>query len=96
MIPKLNLIPTDINFPYAIRRVQLPIRSAFAMTINKSQGTTLKKIGIYLNSPVFSHGQLYVALLKVSSIEDIIIATDTRIEETTRNVVFKEIFDENF
>jgi len=31
------------------------------MSINKSQGQTLQKVGIY-PSPVFSRGQLYVAL----------------------------------
>ena len=35
---------------------------AFALTINKAQGQTLDRVGIYLPSPVFSHGQLYVAL----------------------------------
>ena len=35
---------------------------AFALTINKAQGQTLDRVGIYLRSPVFSHGQLYVAL----------------------------------
>jgi hypothetical protein len=32
------------------------------MTINKAQGQSLKHLGLYLPSPVFSHGQLYVAL----------------------------------
>jgi ATP-dependent exoDNAse (exonuclease V) alpha subunit len=32
------------------------------MTINKAQGQTLHTVGVDLRSPVFSHGQLYVAL----------------------------------
>jgi hypothetical protein len=43
------------------RRVQFPIKLAFAMTINKAQGQTLENVGLYLNSPVFSPGQAYVA-----------------------------------
>lgn len=32
------------------------------MTVNKAQGQTIPNAGIYLPEPVFSHGQLYVAL----------------------------------
>jgi hypothetical protein len=39
------------------------------MTINKSQGQTFKKIGIYLPQPLFR--QLYVAFSRESKMTDV-------------------------
>uniref|UniRef100_A0AC35FDU9 ATP-dependent DNA helicase n=1 Tax=Panagrolaimus sp. PS1159 TaxID=55785 RepID=A0AC35FDU9_9BILA len=64
-----NTEATEV-FP-AFSRFQLPVRPAFAMTINKSQGQTLKRVGIILESQCFAHGQLYVALSRVRSRDDI-------------------------
>lgn len=36
------------------------------MSINKSQGQSPKTVGIYSSNPMFSHGQLYVAISKVT------------------------------
>jgi len=45
-----------------MNRIQFPVTLAYCMTIHKSQGQTFNKVGIYLDSPCFTHGQLYVAL----------------------------------
>ncbi|CAN1831054.1 ATP-dependent DNA helicase PIF1 [Linum perenne] len=80
-----------------IPRRQYPVRLCYAVTINKSQGKTLEHIGIYLPNPVFSHGQLYVALSRARSVEGVHISiqNDANIPETsTRNIVYKEIFED--
>jgi hypothetical protein len=67
----------DIDFDshkmIKFRRVQFPLRLAWVMTINKCQGQTLNKVGILLNSEIFSHGQLYVAFSRVRKSSDIYI-----------------------
>ncbi|KEH16156.1 putative DNA helicase [Medicago truncatula] len=57
-IPRLSLTPDDIRIPFKFQRRQFPLTVSFAMTINKSQGQSLKHVGLYLSRSVFSHGQL--------------------------------------
>ena len=67
-ISRISLASLDSNNLYAsFRRVQFPIRLTFSMTINKSQGQSLQHVGLCLHPEVFAHGQLYVALSRVTS-----------------------------
>jgi ATP-dependent DNA helicase PIF1 len=94
-IPRLSLIPSDKRLPFKFQRKQFPLTVSYAMTINKSQGQSLKNVGVYLPQPIFSHGQLYVALSRVTSKEGLkILITNDEDERTniTQNVVYKEVF----
>jgi ATP-dependent DNA helicase PIF1 len=94
-IPRLSLILSDKRLPFKFQRKQFPLTVSYAMTINKSQGQSLKYVGVYLPQPIFSHGQLYVALSKVTSKEGLkILITDDKGEcsNITQNVVYKEVF----
>ena len=65
------------------------------MTINKSQGQSFQHVGVYLPKPVFSHGQLYVAVSRVTSrngLKFVIINDDTEKKSETKNIVYKEVF----
>ncbi|OWZ15074.1 Helitron helicase [Phytophthora megakarya] len=86
----------DKEFPFTMRRKQFPVVPAFAMTINKAQGQSIHHVGIYLESPVFAHGQLYVALFRVTSRKVIKIAIDPETVDEDVSVHTKHIVYEKF
>ena len=64
------------------------------MTINKSQGQTVSNVGVYLRKPVFTHGQLYVAVSRVKDrqgLKILIENEDGSCGSKTKNIVYKEI-----
>jgi len=94
-IPRLSLTPSDVRIPFKFQRRQFLIVVSFAMTINKSHDQSLKNVGIYLPSPAFSHGQLYVAISRVTSrngLKIFITNDDSHDSDVTYNVVYREVF----
>ena len=94
IIPRLRVTLPDKRLPLKIVRKQYPISVSFAMTINKSQGQSLSKVGLYLPRPVFTHGQMYVAVSRVKSkkgLKVVVCDQDGNLSKTTTNVVYKEV-----
>lgn len=92
-IPRIDIYFKQADLPFTLIRRQFPILVAFAMTINRSQGQGFENVGIYLSLPVFSHGQLYVALSRCKSMQTlkVLIEHEPNDHRYTKNIVYKEV-----
>ena len=91
-IPRISIIPSSTQVPFEFCRRQFPVKVCFAMSINKSQGQSVKHVGLDLRNAVFTHGQLYVAISRVTSVWNIKAIWDSRIQApVTKNIVYPEV-----
>ena len=98
LIPRIKLAPNDVSLPFSLQRVQFPLRLSYSVTINKAQGQTFDKVGIYLPKPVFSQGQLYVAFSRARALTDVKVKVHQSDQQgevqgkvVTKNIVCEEI-----
>jgi hypothetical protein len=88
LIPRITVSSSN-QLPFELYRLQFPVRLAFAMTINKSQGQSLGTVGLGLRTPAFGHGQVYVGLSRGTNWNRIkVLLKET---ELTSNIVYKDV-----
>jgi ATP-dependent DNA helicase PIF1 len=93
-----NGITKPIDFHYIqseeypnIAIAQIPLTLAWAMTIHKVQGATMKLAEMDLGNSIFEYGQIYVALSRVESLEGLYLAA-FHAHKIKANPIVKEFY----
>ena len=101
--PRIPIISKEADFPVRFKRLQFPVLGAYYLTLNRAQGQTLKRAGMFLDRSVFSHGHLCVGFSRCGDPDCVFVFADQKEFEgmqhllpkdmtVTRNIVYKEIF----
>ena len=72
---------------------QYPLMLAWAVTIHKAQGKTLEKVLVDLGSGAFASGQVYVALSRCRSLDEIRLRRPIRQTDVICDPVIKRFYD---
>ena len=103
LLPRIPMSYEGKQFPFELKRLQFPIKIAFALTINRSQGQSVSKCGILLPKNVLTHGQIYFAFSRCGNPRNIYVwAEQSQFEKYNlkndktymKNVVYNEIIDD--
>lgn len=74
------------------RYVQYPLMLAWAVTIHKSQGKTFENVRVDLGEGAFDYGQVYVALSRCRSLDDIHLVRPIRSKDIKGDPVIKRFY----
>jgi len=84
---------------FTLTRRQFPLRLAYALSFNRSQGQTLKRVLVDVTVPPFTHGHLNVALSRITLASNIGFYGDAnKYDEKTSmvqtvNIVYNELLN---
>jgi ATP-dependent exoDNAse (exonuclease V) alpha subunit len=80
-----------------MQRTQFPLRLAYSISLNKSQGQEFNQLALDITKPSFAHGHLYVALsrIRIASKIKFYVTEENLIDNVsfTDNVVYDEIIN---
>jgi hypothetical protein len=93
-LPRVSFVvkSEQSGLPFAFGRRQFPIAPAYCVTVHKSQGQSLNKIGIIAETDAFAHGQVYVAMSRVGCWSNIVFHSP-RAECFLKNKVSKRLIN---
>ena len=91
------LSPSDVRIPFKFQRRQFPLSVSFAMTINKSQGQSLKHICWCISTNTCNFSQTVVcccfkSYISREGLKILIMDEDGEDTNVTSNVVYDEVF----
>jgi ATP-dependent DNA helicase PIF1 len=90
-LPRILINSKESDFGFILQRRQFPVALCFAMSINKAQGQSLPFVGLDLRVDVFSHGQLYVALSRVTNANSLHVLVRNKRTRKVENIVWPSL-----
>jgi len=96
VIPRITFIFSPGISNLEIHRRLFPLSLAYAMTVNRAQGQTLKRVLLDTTRPAFSHDHLYVALSRVRDQHSIALFNKHQMPATLQIIVtYNELLKDN-
>jgi hypothetical protein len=93
IIEAVIITGTHVGETTHIPRINLTRGCCWPFTLNRQ---TLSNVGVYLKKSVFTHGQLYVAISRVTNkrgLKILVENEDGTRGTTTKNIVYREILE---
>ena len=75
------------------KRLQFPIKICYALTMNRVQSQTFEHVGIDFEKQPFTHGQLYVAITRVTRPRNLILHFTDENNCVAQNPVYTEVLN---